>query len=226
LLHHAQHLQPVREQQVASFAHAWPVMRRGVIRLGDALFADGLIATPDDVFFLTRNELAEALAGRELPVAVATARRAARDAARRLTPPQTVGRMPLMTRTTFALVARAFGAQEVDGALVAGVPASPGIATGPVRVLREAADYETLQPGDVIVAPVTTPALTPLFSRAAALVTDVGSGLAHASIMAREFGVPAVVGCGDATARLTDGLVVTVDGATGAVTAATPVARP
>lgn len=66
-------------------------------------------------------------------------------------------------------------------------------------------------------APLTAPAWTTLFDRAAAVVTDIGSALAHASIIAREYGIPAVVGCGDATRRLRDGQLVTVDGSTGNV---------
>jgi pyruvate,water dikinase len=68
-----------------------------------------------------------------------------------------------------------------------------------------------------LVSPATTPAWTPLFQRAVAVVTDVGSLVAHASLVAREYGIPAVVGTGDATARLRDGQVVTVDGARGIV---------
>ena len=89
--------------------------------------------------------------------------------------------------------------------------------TGPVRVVRGPDDFEALQPGEVLVAPLTAPAWTPLFARAAAVVTDVGSAAAHASIIAREYGIPAMVGCGDATARLRTGTRVTVDGSTGNV---------
>ena len=74
-----------------------------------------------------------------------------------------------------------------------------------------------VQEGEILVAPLTAPAWTPLFRKAAAVVTDVGSPAAHASIIAREFGIPAVVGCGDATTRLRTGMRVTVDGATGNV---------
>ena len=92
-----------------------------------------------------------------------------------------------------------------------------GRATGPVRIIRGPDEFDELQPGDILVAPMTAPAWTPLFSRAAAVVTDVGSAAAHASIIAREYGIPAVVGCGDATARLRTGMRVTVDGGTGNV---------
>ena len=98
-----------------------------------------------------------------------------------------------------------------------GLPASPGRASGPARVIRTPEEFDRLQPGDVLIAPVTTPAWTPLFARAAAVVTDTGSPLAHASLAAREYGIPAVVGTGNATARLQDGQMVLVDGNTGLV---------
>ena len=74
-----------------------------------------------------------------------------------------------------------------------------------------------MRAGDVLVAPATTPAWTPLFAQAAAVVTDVGSVIAHASLVAREYGIPAVVGTANATSRLREGQVVTVDGTTGVV---------
>jgi pyruvate,water dikinase len=86
-----------------------------------------------------------------------------------------------------------------------------------VRVIRGPDEFDELVAGEILVAPMTAPAWTPLFTRAAAVVTDVGSAAAHASIIAREYGIPAVVGCGDATARLRTGDRVTVDGNTGNV---------
>ncbi len=94
-------------------------------------------------------------------------------------------------------------------------PASPGRVTGSVRVIRHAGEFDQLLPGEILVAPLTAPAWTPLFNRAAAVVTDVGSAASHASIIAREYGIPAIVGTGDATARLQTGMRVTVDGGTG-----------
>jgi pyruvate,water dikinase len=86
-----------------------------------------------------------------------------------------------------------------------------------VRLVQGPEEFDRVQPGDILVAPVTAPAWTPLFSRVAAVVTDTGGALAHASLVAREYGIPAVVGTGDATARLRDGQIVTVDGSTGYV---------
>jgi pyruvate,water dikinase len=74
-----------------------------------------------------------------------------------------------------------------------------------------------MQAGDILVAPLTTPAWTPLFVRAAAIVTDVGGPLSHGSIVAREYGIPAVLGTGSATRRIRSGQVITVDGSTGKV---------
>jgi pyruvate,water dikinase len=120
-------------------------------------------------------------------------------------------------RLMFSSTDRAFGATASEHALASGSPAAPGRVTGPVRIVRSSDEFDRLKAGEILVAPLTAPAWTPLFSRAAAVVTDVGSALAHASIIAREFGIPAVVGCVDATTRLRDGMVVTVDGTRGTV---------
>jgi pyruvate,water dikinase len=74
-----------------------------------------------------------------------------------------------------------------------------------------------MNPGDVLVAAITTPAWTPLFAMAAAVVTDIGGPLSHGSIVAREYGIPAVLGTGDATRRIRSGQMVTVDGGRGVV---------
>ena len=93
-----------------------------------------------------------------------------------------------------------------------------GRITGPVRLVRGPEDFERMEPGDVLVSPITTPAWTPLFAMAAAVVTDVGGPLSHSSIVAREYGIPAVLGTGIATRRLRDGMLVSVDGTRGTVT--------
>ncbi len=86
-----------------------------------------------------------------------------------------------------------------------------------MRVIRGPEDFERFLPGEVLVAQVTAPAWTVLFGRAVAVVTDGGSLAAHASLVAREYGIPAVVGTGDATARLRNGQIVTVDGSAGTI---------
>jgi pyruvate,water dikinase len=213
----AQHLVPVREEQVAELTISWPVMRRAVVRIGEALAARGVIAESDDVFFLTRDEAVSALGGGRAASVDVTARRSSREEQSRLVPPLTVGRLNPLLGRLWAGMSRLFGAVPSDTAIVSGTPASPGRASGSVRVIRGPDQFDELQSGEILVAPLTAPAWTPLFTRAAAVVTDVGSPAAHASIIAREYGIPAVVGCGDATARLQTGQRVTVDGTTGNV---------
>jgi phosphoenolpyruvate synthase/pyruvate phosphate dikinase len=108
------------------------------------------------------------------------------------------------------------GAAATDGAMI-GHPASTGRATGPVRIVRGPQDFAAFSDGDVLVAKTTAPAWTPVFARAAAVVTDSGSLAAHTSLVAREYGIPAVVGTGDATHRLLTGQIITVDGTAGTV---------
>jgi phosphohistidine swiveling domain-containing protein len=218
LLADTQHLAAVREEQVPDLTLAWPVMRRAVLRIGESLAARGVIPKPDDVFFLTRSEALVALAGEELPTPVdVTARRAEREEQAKLVAPLMVGRMTRMMTSLWERMPRMVGGVRSDNALVSGTPASSGRASGAVRVVRGAQEFDQLQPGEILVAPLTAPAWTPLFTRAAGVVTDVGSLASHASIIAREYGIPAVVGCGDATARLRTGMRVTVDGSTGNV---------
>ena len=218
LLADAQHIVPIREEQTEELTIAWPVMRRAVLRIGEALADLGVIADPDDVFFLTRAEVLAALDGAPLPATIDVAgRRSVRTEQIRLVPPRLVGRVNPMIQRVWDSFPGLIGARPSDQALVSGVPASAGRATGLVRVIRGPDEFDQLQSGEILVAPLTAPAWTPLFTRAAAVVTDVGSAAAHASIIAREYGIPAVVGCGDATARLRTGMRVTVDGSTGNV---------
>jgi len=196
----------------------WPIMRRAVLRIGEALVARGLIGVAEDIFFLTRTEALGALTdGRLEPTVSVEQRRAAREEQARLVPPLLIGHANPILRRLLDSFARTVGAAPSASALVTGTPASPGRASGPVRVVHRPDQFDELQPGEILVAPMTAPAWTPLFTRAAAVVTDVGSAAAHASIIAREYGIPAVVGCGDATARLKNGMLVMVDGSTGNV---------
>jgi pyruvate,water dikinase len=104
------------------------------------------------------------------------------------------------------------------GARLEGIPGCPGTATGRARVVLDPADPGALEPGDILVAPMTDPAWTPLFVPAAAVVVDVGAQLSHAVIVSRELGIPCVVSVTDGTRRIPDGATVSVDGTAGTVT--------
>src|SRR5919202_5768721 len=114
-----------------------------------------------------------------------------------------------------------FGAQRLTQvrcrAVLRGFAVSPGRVTAPASLILSPADFGRMQPGTILVCPATTPAWTPLFSQASGLVTDVGGILAHGSIVAREFGIPAVLGTGEASQRIRHGQRITVDGDQGLV---------
>jgi phosphohistidine swiveling domain-containing protein len=221
LLSESQHLVPIREEQAREWTITWPVMRRAILRIGDALVARRAIAEAEDIFFLARDEVLAAMEGTRLPAGVdVAARRTRRQEQAGLVAPLIVGRLNPIVQRLWESYPRMFGAVHSDRAIVSGWPASPGQATGIVRVIRGPQEFDALLPGEVLVAPLTAPAWTPLFTLAAAVVTDVGTTASHASVIAREYGIPAVVGCGDATTRLQTGMRVRVDGSTGNVESA------
>jgi pyruvate,water dikinase len=119
---------------------------------------------------------------------------------------------------------RAFGSMmpartlQKAGDVITGVGASSGQVSAPARLLHGPDDFASMQPGEVLVARMTTPAWTPLFAMASGVVTDVGGPLSHSSIVAREYGIPAVLGTGVATQRVSSGQQVKVDGDAGTVT--------
>jgi phosphohistidine swiveling domain-containing protein len=173
-----------------------------------------VIDRAEDVFFLTRAELDIRAPLRD----VVGRRRATWERQRRLLAPLTIGRPPrLLAKELLGAVdaVRTTGPAPEDA--IVGQPASPGRATGPVRIIHGPGDFDRFQPGEVLIARATAPAWTPLFARAVAVVTDGGTLAAHASLVAREYGIPAVVATGDATTRLRDGQRVTVDGGAGTV---------
>ena len=222
LLAIAQTYAVVREQQTRQFSLGWPLLRHCALRLGQQLLRRGSITQTEDVFFLTRAELDAAL-GDQPPASLAHGlqkRRTRWQQQRRLAAPLVLGKAPALGRRVYqgAIEVARSGASPPEGALV-GEPASPGTATGRVRVILDPAEFPNFQPGEVLVARATAPAWTPLFAKAAAVVTDGGTLAAHASLVAREYGIPAVVATGDATTRLRDGQLVSVDGSAGIVQA-------
>jgi rifampicin phosphotransferase len=206
----------IREEQARDLTLAWPVLRACARRLGAHLVTDKLIEQRDDVFFCTRDEVTRPTGSLHDLV---RQRRGRWQRERRLNAPLTLGRPPrLIGDVIDRAVRQARGSRRVGQDVIVGHPASAGIATGPVRIVQGPEDFADFHDGDVLVAKATAPAWTPLFARAAAVVTDGGTLAAHASLVAREYGIPAVVATGDATHRLTSGQFVTVDGAAGTVT--------
>ena len=214
LLRWAQSLGPLREDALADVGLAWPLLRRMLRELGARLVEAGVIEQPDDVFWLHRGEI---LADPPTPRGDAVAqRRAVWRGQRLVTPPQVLPQGSWWDNAFARWLPAA--AQEQTGAVLRGIGASAGQVTGTARVLAGPADFGRLQPGDVLVASITTPAWTTLFAMAGGVVTDVGGPLSHSSIVAREYGIPAVLGTNVATRRIPDGARVRVDGEAGTVT--------
>ena len=201
------------------------LVRATFLAQGAALVAAGVLAKPEDVFYLRRDELWAASG--DVRGAV-EARRAVRDEQKKLSPPALIpppgdpswanDRMMKMLPSEMREQLLERGMQERDGrSVVVGTPASPGSAKGIARVIAGPEDFGRFMPGDVLVAHATSPMWTPLLAIAAAAVTEVGGPFAHAAIVAREFGIPLVDGALDATKVITDGAPILVNGSTGVV---------
>jgi rifampicin phosphotransferase len=176
--------------------------------VGVALAADGRIAVADDIWFLTLPDARRVLSGEDMRVRVAERRAEYRREERRRHIPRV-----LLSDGTDAEAA--FASPAPDGA-ISGTPASPGTARGVAHVLLSPAGAR-LEPGEVLVAPATDPGWTPLFLTASALVMEMGGMMSHGAVVAREYGIPAVVGVPNATERIVTGERIVVDGSAGTV---------
>jgi pyruvate,water dikinase len=197
-----------------------------LLQSGCELAEQGALAQAEDIFFLHLDELAAARDGQtdgDWP-ALVEQRRAIYDRERRRT------RLPHVLLsdgrafyeggrqgTDVQGSAETGGAAEVSRRTLAGSPVSPGVAEGIVRVVFDPHGTQ-LAPGEILVCPGTDPAWTPLFLSAGALVMEVGGLMTHGAVVAREYGIPAVVGVHEATRRLKTGQRVRVDGTSGVVT--------
>jgi pyruvate,water dikinase len=215
----------IKEDSHWAFVPIFYQLRRLGLELGRRLTETGALASVDDVFFLTADELlAGASEGSYPPQEHMQERKAALERFRRVTPPPMVGSIPAFEPPDGGALFRAMMKTEMgstgdsgDAQTLKGVAGSPGMARGPAKVLLSLADASKLQPGDILVAQMTLPPWTPLFGIAAAVVTDIGGVLSHCAIVAREYRIPAVVGAGRATKAVQDGQMLEVDGSAGVV---------
>jgi pyruvate,water dikinase len=206
--------------------------------IGAVLAENGFFESADDVFYLSIHEVHEALVDLGLAWAGGAAARGTvywpprverrKEILERLaqwTPPPALGVVPeVINDPTMQLLwgvtadrLRAWANQTEDEG-VHGYGASPGVAEGIARVVRDVNEIGTVQQGEVLVCPVTAPSWGPVFPKIAAAVSDIGGMMSHAAIVAREYGLPAVVGTGHATKLIKTGDRVRVDGDNGTVT--------
>jgi pyruvate,water dikinase len=201
-----------REDTHAMATKVMPPLRATFVELGRRLVDAGVLAQPEEVFHLRLEEL-RALRPPEETDDVD--RSHVRDlVARRAALRREYAAVPMLD-----LAAVLPGSEGDSEALLTGTPASGGVAEGPVRLIRGPEEFGELRAGDVLVCPNTNPSWTPLFARAAAVVVDTGGLGSHAAIVAREYGVPAVMGTRRGTSVLKDGQQVRVDGSRGRVEA-------
>ena len=196
-----------------------------IVEMGSRLAARGVLDDSDDVFYITLAELKTAMEGSTASdlMSRAEGRRADRERFSKVIPPRFLGTAPADGaaggQPEFH---RMMGPLQIEGleagvSELRGVAGSKGKATGPAVVVRSPEELGKVKAGDVLVCTSTSPTWTPLFGTIAALVSDSGGALSHTAIVAREYGLPAVVGVRYGTSMISDAQVVTVDGTSGAV---------
>jgi pyruvate,water dikinase len=219
LLNWAHETAPMRENSIFDMGMGHALIRRMFAELGRRFVASGAIESADDIYWLEKAEVEESIAcldaGKSLPTFAERipTRKAEWQGFLKITPP-----VILPEKTKWGKLIHGGEAEKKDGkTLLKGVGTSSGTITAPARVLLGPEDFNSMKPGEVLVAVTTTPAWTPLFAMAAAVVTDIGGPLSHSSIVAREYGIPAVMAARNATRHIQSGQLVTVDGTAGTV---------
>jgi pyruvate, water dikinase len=229
------------EEHVLYIEHwMWAAFWAKSKELSRALAAMGELDEPEDMFFLRRYEVAEAIydcvvgwsvgsrsRGADYWRPIVETRRRIYDALCAWEPEPALGPPPAEVNEPFTVmlwgittstVGEWLKADDGGGKVLRGTGGAPGVVEGPVRVVRNVGDLGSVEPGEVLVCPATSPSWAPVFSRIAATVSDVGGIMSHTAIVCREYGMPAVVGTGNAVSTLRTGQRVRVDGGAGTVT--------
>jgi phosphohistidine swiveling domain-containing protein len=235
-LEQAEMAYPVREDNnFYTFSAPFAFYRYAFLEVGNRLADRGVIAERDDIFFLYKEEACSALIeGSDLKTLVRRHKGERAWAVANPGPPYygeppvppSLDFLPREARLIMESMIWSFNQmmeyegtkrEQKVGETLTGIPASIGQYTGPVRIIKDESQFHKIQPGDVMVCPMTSPVWSVLFPSIGALVTDSGGLISHPAIIAREYHIPAVVATGNATSLLQDGQIVTVDGATGEV---------
>jgi pyruvate,water dikinase len=222
-LNWGQSMAEVREDALADIGLGYPLLREMLRELGSRFAQAGAIEKNDDIFWLVEEEIASGVArleeGQSLESLLEQVekRKAFWKAAKRSTPPPMLPPKERIMGIKSEVFTAASESSQGSNSLK-GVPASVGKVTASACVLHGPEDFSSMKTGSVLVAGTTTPAWTPLFAMASAVVTDIGGPLSHGSIVAREYGIPAVMGTGIATKCIQNGQMITVDGDAGLVT--------
>jgi pyruvate,water dikinase len=198
----------LREHPKYYIVRVLDLAKRAILEEGARLVRAGILRSPDEVFWFSLEELEGILRTRQVDRAVLDARRDRFERDTALRPPRVI-------TSEGEVVTATAGAVVPEGAL-AGTVASAGVVEGRARVVLKLEESK-LEKGEILVAPYTDPAWTPLFPLASGLVTEVGGLMTHGAVVAREYGIPAVVGVDRATEAIPDGSLVRVNGTEGYV---------
>jgi pyruvate,water dikinase len=201
-----------RERDTMHFemTRIFPPFRRYFLELGRRWTERGVLAQPEQVYFLSFDEIETTARQPENMQDIASRRQKEYEANKHRPWPVFIQGK----RETYSQDGRL--TPDEDGRLV-GVAGSPGVVTGRACVIRGPEEFHRLQKGDILIAPITNPVWTPLFAIASGVVTEVGGILSHGAIVAREYGIPAVMSIASATQHIIEGQTITVDGDKGRV---------
>ena len=209
-----------REAVSSTYTRGYGLFRGTFLALGERLVARGLLDRPDDVFYLSVAEVEALAGGSPLPADSVADDAASADARERVAR----RRVEVAEAADLVVPDIVYGdafvphrRDELARETLRGIPTSRGSVRGPARIVRDAADFGRVGPGDVIVIPFSDVGWTPLFARAAGVVAEAGGILSHSSIVAREYGIPCVVSVTGACAVIPDGAIVILDGVAGTV---------
>ncbi|MGH3940940.1 MAG: PEP-utilizing enzyme [Pseudonocardiaceae bacterium] len=216
------------------------VLWRKMRDIGWMLAQEGFFAEADDIFYLKRTEVTDALSDYYINWAVGVEARGPKywpkevqrrkdilAALRQWSPPTALGTPPDVVTEPFTImlwgvtsesIKRWLGKESTRDGDLTGFAASPGVAEGPARVISAVDQIGQVQEGEILVAPLTAPSWGPLFAKIGATVTDIGGVMSHGAIVCREYGLPAVTGTAFGTRKITTGQRIRVDGNTGTVT--------
>ncbi|HUQ17497.1 MAG TPA: PEP-utilizing enzyme [Candidatus Saccharimonadales bacterium] len=209
---------PAREQSKSNLIRVLHEARLPIRELGRRHTEAGRFARPEDITMLREDELDAFVADPDAVVPTIAERWEWHAELSALEPPYIVTAGAVPPVTTWTRRTEPSVPAVCSGEVLTGLAACPGTATGRARVISDPAQAADLEPGEILIAPMTDPGWTPLFSSAEAVVVDVGSTMSHAAIVSRELGIPCVLGVQHASVRIKDGTLLTVDGTTGLVT--------
>ncbi|SFJ78552.1 phosphoenolpyruvate synthase [Thermoflavimicrobium dichotomicum] len=199
-----------REYPKYAFIKRYYIYKQALLKEAERLVEKGVIREKEDIYYLSFEELREAVRTNRLDYSIITRRKEEYEVYEKLTPPR------ILTSEGECIVGE-YNTDNIPAGALAGIPVSSGIVEGRARVILKMEDANNIEDGDILVTAFTDPSWTPLFVSVKGLVTEVGGLMTHGSVIAREYGLPAVVGVDNATKLIKDGQRIRVNGTEGYV---------